>query len=94
MREANTITKREEESGANESVNGEWGREKGTTSQLVADKTLVLLEEKTFMMEERRGQIKAKVNELINNKNVDSSARENKARAVEYPKAHRCTLVR
>ncbi len=40
------------------------------------------------------GQIKAKVNELINNKNVDSSARENKARAVLYPKAHRCTLVR
>jgi hypothetical protein len=55
------------------------------TSQLVTDKvieTLVLLEEKTHVMEERMGQIKAKVNKFINNKNVDSPARERKWRGL------------
>jgi hypothetical protein len=72
------------------------GRErKGMTIQLVTDKvivTLVLLEEKTRMMEERMGQIEAKVNEFIKNKSVDNPARESRARALVGPKAHRCTL--
>jgi hypothetical protein len=71
------------------------GRErKGMTIQLVTDKvieTLVLLEEKTRMMEERMGQIEAKVNEFIKNKSVDNPARESRARALVGPKAHRRT---
>jgi hypothetical protein len=56
--------------------------------------TLILLEEKTRMMEERMGRIEAKMNEFIDNKNVDSSTKKNRARAVACPKAHRCALGR
>ncbi len=95
MRKADLTTGRELENGASDRVDGEW--EKGANSQLEMDKvieTLVLLEEKTCMMEERMKQIKANVNEFCNNKNVDNSAKENRARVVAGPKAHRCTLGR
>jgi hypothetical protein len=95
MLEADPTTRGEVVNGASNRADGEG--EKGATSQLVTDKVieiLVLLEEKTCMMEERMGQIEAKVNEFINNKNVDNSAKENRARAMAGPKAHRCTLGR
>ncbi len=59
---------------------------------MVTDKvieTLVLLGEKTRMMKERMRRIEAKVNKFINNKNVDNSAKENRARALAGPMAHR-----
>jgi hypothetical protein len=95
MRKADLTTRGEVVNGTSDRADGEW--EKGETSQLVTYKvieTLVLLEEKTHMMEERMRRIEAEVNEFINKKNVDNPAKENRLRALAGPKAHRCTLGR